>query len=104
MYPLPGFVLAVGSRNFTESLTFLQLLHGLHDFRVLFTQNMPHLPIIGLGQLSNHMDYCSTATNIQGGGILQVYIYIQWNLRTRDTMGPTNLSLVERSSLSRKKK
>ena len=30
------------------------------------------------------------------------YINIQWNLRTRDTMGPTILSLVERSSLSRR--
>ena len=33
---------------------------------------------------------------------LSVYIYIQWNLRTRDTMGPTTLSLVERSFLSRR--
>ena len=43
--------------------------------------------------------YCGQFTSLE---VTLGFWYILWNLRTRDTMGPTILSLVERSSLSQR--
>ena len=80
--------------------------HSTHAFLLLVFVGQEVCVIYTQAYIAHVSSYINllgiyTARHVKVGSV-SLFLHIQWNLRTKDTLGPIVLSLVERLSLSRR--